>query len=181
MLFCPFKPFDFFQFTIPEGGLRSGEAFGLGDTSPFAEYWEDVGNTDEKPFELSTDGDQFFIYCLDADNVPNFLWGYSYNDAWEPAGLSDEEYGEGKSALPPAIENLGNLVLPHMDNCVYEGALAGRKTELQKNFMDPLQFTCLNDLRIELDTGEQRSSTRALSIVMTGAMALAAAVAAWMI
>lgn len=166
------------QFTIPEDGIVAGQAFGFGSDSPFFENWElEEGSN----FELDTEGDQVFIYCLDADNVPNFLWGYSYNGPWADSGLPDADYGTDKSALPTSIENIGNLALEHNDNCVYDGVLAGRKTELQRQFMDPTLFTCLNDLRIELATNVQPSAsamtTSTLSLIMTGAMALAGFVA----
>ena len=176
--------FDVFQFTIPEDGITAGQAFGLGPGSPFEDNWEVVGDETEKPFKLSTEGDQVFIYCLDADNVPNFLWGYSYNGPWADAGLSADEYGEGKSALPDSLEVLGNLAVDHADNCVFRGDLAGRKTALQAQFMDPAEFTCLNDQRIELASNVPRGASSARSVVstvVTGAIALAGAVVALML
>lgn len=167
------------QFTIPEEGISAGQAFGLGPGSPFEESWELVGDAETQPFSLNTDGDNVFVYCLDADNVPNFLWGYSYSGPWADSGLPDADYGEALSALPESIENLGNLALEHNDNCVYNGKLAGRKTELQKEFMDPTLFTCLNELRIEPANGRSsESGANSLYMAMTGAMALVGIVAA---
>ena len=159
------------QFTIPEDGIEQGQSFGLGDTSPFAENWERIGG-DANNFDLSTEGDNFFIYCIDADDLPNFLWGYSYSGPWKEAGLADEEYGEAFSALPESLEVVGNTVYEHKDNCVYEGELGGRKTDLQRQFADPGEFICVDDQRIELrgPTTTPRSDARECMSMWTAAM-----------
>jgi len=167
------------QFAVPEGGLSLGQSFGFGPDSPYEDNWEPVGDGN---FELSTEGDQIFIYCLDADNVPNFLWGFSYGGPWKDAGLDPSEYGETSSALPATLEFLGNTALPHRDNCVFQNQVSGRKTRLQSEFMDPTLFQCDDDSRIEIDKGQLRepsaSIRAALSTLTTGAMALAGVVAA---
>lgn len=144
--------------------------------SPYFENWEPVGGEDNN-FELATTGDNFFIYCIDADDQPNFLWGYSYNGPWKEAGLSNEEYGEGFSALPESLEVVGNTVFEHVDNCAYEGDLGGRKTDLQIKFMDPIEFTCVDENRIQIvqpttpPSGVQSSSSfLAAAMGLVGAM-----------
>jgi len=139
-----------YRFSIPEKGVAAGESFGFGENSSLSENWELFGD-----FELDTDGDQVFIYCLDADNLPNFLWGLSYNGAWvDTNGTEDSAYGTNSSALPESLEILGNTVLNHSDNCVYRGALEGRKTELQAQFMDPTNFICFDGIRIGFELGD---------------------------
>ena len=140
------------QFSIPEEGVPAGESFGIGENSSLSENWELFGD-----FELDTDGDQVFVYCLNADNEPNFLWGLSYNGAWvvnASVTNDDSVYGTKSSALPESLQTLGNTVLNHSDNCIYRGALAGRKGDLQAQFMDPTNFVCSNDVRIEFELGD---------------------------
>lgn len=98
------------------------------------------------------------------------MWGYSYNGPWKDAGLPDEEYGEGFSALPESLEVVGNTVFEHVDNCAYEGDLGGRKTALQIKFMDPIEFTCVDGNRIQLLTETVApSGVRSLSSYMWAA------------
>ena len=81
------------QFTIPDGGIKAGQAFGFGGGSPFADQWEMLQEGGGL-FDLSVNGDQVFIYCLDADDLPNIVWGFNYNGPWKEAGLLQEEYGK---------------------------------------------------------------------------------------
>jgi hypothetical protein len=148
----------------------------LGAGSPYEANWELVGD-EASDFELDDEGDQFFVYCLDADDVPNFLWGFSYNGPWSEPGLT--VYEKTQSALPTSLENLGNLAIPHADNCVYEGELGGIKTDLQKQFMDPGKFNCLDELRIEIlgtqsEPSAAPTTTAAVALVMTALVAMMA-------
>lgn len=141
----------------------------MGDNSPFAENFEETA----APFSLSTDGDNIFIYCLDADDVPNFLWGFSYNGPWLDDGLADDQYGEGFSALPRSLDFLGSTALTHLDNCVYNGTLSGRKTELQQLFMDPEEWVCQDSPRFILRQEPPTSdafSQHAFSMFLTTAV-----------
>ena len=88
-------------------------------------------------FDLSTNGDQAFVFCLDADDQPNFLWGISYNGPWLNASLEDDAYGEGGSALPSSLQVTGSLALNNETSCVYAGELGGTRSELQAFFMGP--------------------------------------------
>lgn len=97
------------------------------------------------------------MYCLDADNVPNFLWGFSYNGPWVNASLAEGEYGTNSSALPASLE-LANVVLPHNDSCAYQGDLIGRKTDLQAQFVSSSSYTCV-DTRILLYPTENPTSS----------------------
>ena len=110
------------------------------------------------------------MYCLDADDLPHFLWGFSYNGPWLEPGLSPEEYGTGKSALPDDLADLGTTTLPHNDNCVYAGPLSDTKANLQKHFMDPAEWNCLDDFRIETPDDQVRSGAAgaALTTFATG-------------
>lgn len=98
-------------------------------------------------FDLGTDGDQLFIYCIDADGLENILWGFNYNGEWAPAGLTASQYGTNTSSLPEVLENQGSVVLPHMDNCKYDGALGGFKTVILSGFLDPSNYNCSDDNR----------------------------------
>ena len=82
-------------------------------------------------------GDSVFLYCLLGDSTVNPLVGYSNNNAWAPAGLTVEEYGSEKSALPDQLRDVGSIILPHLDNYRYEGPGAGEKQDLQNYMMDP--------------------------------------------
>ena len=93
-----------------------------------------------------------------------------------------EEYGEGFSALPTSLEVVGNLAIPHGDNCVFIGELAGLKTELQEQFMDPSLFECQNDARIEIyDPSREIDAGSVVTRFATGAMALVGVIAAMML
>jgi endonuclease I len=136
------------QFNIPEGGIAAGKIFGYGDGSPFSEQWENP----EGLFDLSVAGDQFFLYCLDADDLPHFITGFSYNGAWMEAEdiRALEEVPLDKSALPEDLFELGAVFLPHGDNHIYTGEVAGSTAELLLQFMDPLNYEASNALRYGL-------------------------------
>ena len=86
---------------------------------------------------------------MDADDKPNILWGFSYAGDWAEPGLPD--YGTNSSALPDALKDIGNVALPHQDNCLYVGAQAGRKTELLESFMKAENYQCADLTRYEVD------------------------------
>jgi hypothetical protein len=143
----------------------------LGSNSPFADSWEEIAS----PFSLSTDGDNLFVYCLDADDVPNFLWGFSYNGPWLDANLGDADYGEGFSALPRSLNFLGSTALTHNDNCAYNGTLTGRKTELQQRFMDPEEWFCQDSPRFILrPTDPPSASPHVVAMSWTVALTIVA-------
>ena len=134
--------FEKTQFTVPEGGIEAGQYFGFGASSPLAKNWEIVGGV-QSAFDISTNGDQAFVYCMDADGIPNFLWGISFNGRpWMSPGLEVDAYGEGGSARPSSLEFLGSVALGRSRNCVYEGDVAGRKSDLQLFFMHPSSYKC---------------------------------------
>jgi hypothetical protein len=97
-------------------------------------------------------GDQFFLYCLDADDLPHFITGFSYNGAWMEAEdiRALEEVPLDKSALPEDLFELGAVFLPHGDNHIYTGEVAGSTAELLLQFMDPLNYEASNALRYGL-------------------------------
>ena len=116
------------QFAIPEEGLLAGQLFGFGSDSPFSGRW---GRGQGQTFELPSDGDQIFVYCLDENNMPNFLWGYSYNTGpWLDSGLPESTYGDKLgSALPSALQSRGSISQSksQANNCIFAGDLAGSK------------------------------------------------------
>jgi hypothetical protein len=133
------------QFNIPEGGIKAGDIFGYGDGSPYSEYWE----SPEGLFDLSVAGDQFFLYCLDADDLPHFITGFSYNGAWMEAEdiQALEEVPLDKSALPEDLFELGAVFVPHADNHLYTGIVSANKTDLLLAFMDPSNYEASDALR----------------------------------
>lgn len=155
--------------------MAAGTIFGYGDTSPFADRWsstDDLGNT----FDIQTTGDNLFVYCVDADELPNFLFGFSNNGPWLEAGLSAVEYGTGFSALPEPLSQAGSLFLSHGDNCVYSGPVQTtmEKAELQQTMIDTQYFDCINGTRYEIE-GTSRGTSSAVSPRRFTAMATAIA------
>lgn len=134
------------QFIIPEDGIPAGQSFGYGENSPFAEQWEVVS---DGPFDFGINGDQVFIYCVDADDLPNILFAFSNTGNWSDPGLA--EYGPDESALPDKVAGVGSLVLPHQDNCNYQGITTGYKSDLLTAFVDPENWVCSDNSRFNLD------------------------------
>lgn len=174
------------KFTIPPEGLPAGQVFGLGEPSPYAELWTPMEGSN--PFDIQTMGDNLFIYCLDLDNLPNFLFGFTNNGPWYEPGLSADEYGSGHSALPESLAQAGSIFLStHGDNCVYVGPLQRNmeKSELQETMIDPENFDCINGTRFQLDlpgVEESQSSafmiqkrTTTITSLVAGLLAIAAA------
>lgn len=167
--------FDKKQFSVPEEGILAGQAFGFGSGAPLSNRW---AASQGRPFELTTNGDQVFIYCLDEESFPNFLWGYSYNKgSWLDANLPAAAYGQGGSALPEPLEVRGNIVqqLEQANNCVFKGDLTGSKASLQAQFIDPSNYNCTSDGRVEppeelfftkRDTTPSSSAT-AVNVILT--------------
>jgi hypothetical protein len=139
------------QFNIPKEGISAGSVFGYGAGSPYLEQWEDA----EGLFDLSVAGDQFFLYCLDADDRPNFITGFSYNGAWMEAEdiQALDEVPLDQSALPSDLFRFGGVFLPHADNHLYIGNLTGSKTELLSGFMNPFNYKASDTSRFKIDSG----------------------------
>jgi len=119
--------------TVPSTGIPAGKDFGFGFDFGANEKWL----REEGTFNIGITGDSVFLYCYLGDSSINPLVGWSNNDAWAPAGLTVEEYGSEKSALPDQLKEIGSIVLPHIDNYRYEGPEVGEKETLQKDMMNP--------------------------------------------
>ena len=123
------------------------------------------------------------MYCYLGDSTVNPLVGFSNNNAWAPSGLSPDEYGSEKSALPAQLEQVGAVILPHLDNYRYEGPQVGEKADLQKYMMDPYNWKG-NDEGLGDQGGAfsgdvvGRFATATADKIMLGATMLVAAVAA---
>jgi hypothetical protein len=91
-------------------------------------------------------GDQFFLYCLDADDLPHFITGFSYNGAWMEAEdiRALEEVPLDKSALPEDLFEFGSVFLSHAENHLYIGNLVGTPLDLLIEFMNPLSYKAFN-------------------------------------
>jgi hypothetical protein len=90
-------------------------------------------------------GDQFFLYCLDADEEPHFISGFSYNGEWTDAEDLADPVPLDKSALPEDLIEFGSVALPHIDNYLYRGSLQGFRTDLLAEFMDPEKYEGYDD------------------------------------
>jgi hypothetical protein len=143
LLHCP-------QFNIPKGGMLSGTRFGYGDASPFSKQWE----TPEGLFDLSVTGDQFFLYCLDVDDLPNFITGFSYNGAWMEAEdiQAMDEVPLDMSALPEDLFEFGSVFLPHAVNHLYNGTRSGFLADVLIEFMNPLNYEASEGRFVENET-----------------------------
>jgi hypothetical protein len=117
--------------TVPPGGYKAGEQFGFGFDYGANQAWV----REEGEFNIGTMGDSVILYCLLGDSSIRPLVAYTnYND-WSPPGLSADEYGSQKSALPDELKTFGSVHLPHLDNYKYEGPEVGDKKQLQEFMM----------------------------------------------
>jgi hypothetical protein len=146
------------QFNIPEGGIIAGNSFGYGDGSPFSDLWEDP----EGLFDLSVTGDQFFLYCLNADDEPHFISGFSYNGEWTDAEDLADPAPLDQSALPEDLIEFGSVALPHIDNYLYRGITTGNRTDLLAEFMNPEKYEGSDNARWGLGIIEDPSGARSL-------------------
>jgi hypothetical protein len=98
-----------------------------------------------KVFDLSVSGDQFFLYCLDADDIPNFITGFSYNGPWMDAEdiQAMDPVPLDQSALPEDLLEFGSVFVPHAANHVYVGALAGDRTSLLSEYMNSSSYEAI--------------------------------------
>jgi hypothetical protein len=163
----------FVQFIVPREGIQAGQSFGYGASSPFNSQWEAVEGT---VFDLGINGDQLLVYCLNADDKPHFLWGFSYNGNWSEPGLAD--YGTNTSALPEALQTLGHTILPHKDNCLYNGTQSGRKTDLQAAFMNASNYDCSDEARFEI-ADPQSGASSWTSMTTTTVVAMMSLLTMW--
>jgi len=144
---------------VPSAGIKAGEQFGFGYEFGANQKWiRKEGN-----FNVGITGDSVFLYCLLGDSAVNPLVGYTNHNVWAPPGLTVEEYGAEKSALPDQLRDVGSVQLPHLDNYRYEGPDQGSKEELQEWMMDP-NFWVGNDEGL----GDQRDGANfgSLSILV---------------
>jgi hypothetical protein len=161
------------QFNIPEGGVGAGVIFGYGDGSPMSDQWEDP----EGLFDLSVTGDQLFLYCLDADDLPHFITGFSYNGPWMEAEdiQALDEVPLDQSALPEDLFEVGAVFLPHGDNHIYVGNLTGSPADLLLEYMDPSNYEASDALRyglVDQDDSGARNLFSALATVSAMVVAL---------
>eukprot|EP00537_Pseudo-nitzschia_pungens_P001633 CAMPEP_0172365080 /NCGR_PEP_ID=MMETSP1060-20121228/8066_1 /TAXON_ID=37318 /ORGANISM="Pseudo-nitzschia pungens, Strain cf. cingulata" /LENGTH=221 /DNA_ID=CAMNT_0013088251 /DNA_START=142 /DNA_END=804 /DNA_ORIENTATION=+ len=99
------------KFTTPSEGVPAGVAFGMGDDFEVYKYCEewidvDVNGTDPEGgngthyFDLGSDGDQIFLYCVGSDGNDRPIAGISYNGPFEKS----EFYGTNRSSAPGTFE-----------------------------------------------------------------------------
>ena len=145
------------QFVVPEGGISGGSIIGFGPELEGAigsNDWIEVRND----FELSTEGEQIFLYCLAASDDPRPLNALSYNGPFqEPGRLT---YGFNESALPSNLKDVGHVVLPHMDNYNYAGVTNAEDDVLRVAIEDPASWVGSNEARYSLVLGGDSGTPR---------------------
>lgn len=119
---------------VPEGGIEAGKTFGYGKFYGQNTEW----TVEEGQFNIGTQGDSIFLYCILGDGERKPLMGFTNTGSWADPGLDASEYGSGKSALPDTLIEKGSIVLPHFDNYRYKvGNQPFKKEELQSMMQDP--------------------------------------------
>ena len=125
------------EYTIGEGGLAAGKAFGYGLTFPDDKgTWKYTGS-----FDLSTSiPDNMLLYCLDEYEEPHFLLALTYNGNFSDPNLY--EYTSSETALPQNIldADYGSLALPFFPNYLYQGRNDGTEEQLLEAFKDPANY-----------------------------------------
>jgi len=126
-------------------------------------------------FDLGQAGDSILVYCIDADSNPRFIMGFSFAPGgWADPGLSADEYGPERSALPDDLKEHGNVAVPYFQNNIYNGTTSAQKADLLDLFADPTNYDGSNTIRYDI---EQLNTSGGLSVGF-GFSALAGAVAA---
>lgn len=167
------------QYSIPAGGITAGNVFGYGVQFPKdTGTWEIV---DQSFFDLSTtQPDNIFVYCLNADGQPHFLQALTTNsDGFQEAGLAKYEYSE--TSLPAGLSESGSLVLPFAPSYLYEGIREGDKAELIAAFEDPANYKASNTPYNIVTSAVASTTTTTIRVLAQSAVAalVATAVSAW--
>lgn len=110
------------KFTTPSFGVPAGVAFGVGSDTlayKYGDEWIDIDvnatqaessgnitseNNETHYFDLGSDGDQVFLYCVGSDGKDRPVAGISYNGPFEKS----ESYGTNKSSAPDYFEDYDN-------------------------------------------------------------------------
>ena len=110
------------KFTTPSPGVPAGVAFGVGSNTlsyKHGDEWIDIDvnetqaesssnitseNNETHYFDLGSDGDQVFLYCVGSDGKDRPVAGISYNGPFEKS----ESYGTNKSSAPGYFEDYDN-------------------------------------------------------------------------
>jgi len=138
------------EFDIPAEGIKAGTSFGYGEGIKFTQNWNVEAESED--FDISDDGDQLFVYCMNADGYPHFITGFNFaGEDWVARGMPELEYGTNRSALPERLEETSTSVsLPHKDNWIYIGPRDGFKTDLLKQFSNSSNYQGFDDVRINI-------------------------------
>jgi hypothetical protein len=159
---------------IPADGIEAGAIFGYGqDNFPFVEQWQPSSGN----FSLDSDiGDNLFMYCINADDLPHFITGYSYAgpfmNASDFAGL-DMINQTQFTVLPDRLMELGNVALPFVRNYFFNVSLAPTdeglipKAEQQQLLQDPANYAGSDvAFRIPDETSGARMTIQSLWTIM---------------
>ena len=157
--------------TTPEEGIGQGTLFGYGGPSVnFGDQWIAERGT----FSLNTDeGDNVFLYCIDADSKIHFLAGFNNYGNWSDLGLTLEEYGESKTAMPDEIRR-ATITLPHMDNYFYNGSRDETIFLLRADMLNPASWVGDNEGRfgVQVEDSSSLTSTMTSTILLVGSLFL---------
>lgn len=153
----------------PEDGIGQGILFGFGPGANLGEEW----NAERGSFSLNTEeGDNVFLYCIDADSKIRFLSGFSNYGNWSDYGLSAEEYGESQSALPEDIYR-ASIVLPHMDNYFYNGSRDETIFLLRADMLNPASWVGDNEERFGVQIEDESGAWISTMTMTTSALVFA--------
>jgi hypothetical protein len=142
---------------VPKDGISGGSIIGFGpelEGAVGSNDWVEVRNN----FELSTEGEQIFLYCIAASGDPRPLNALSYNGPFQAPGL--QNYAFNESALPASLRDVGSVVLPHQDNYNYAGVTNVENDVLRASLEDPVNWIGSDKTRYTLLINAGDGATR---------------------
>jgi hypothetical protein len=122
---------------------------------------------------LASQGDSILTYCLDGNDRPVFLSGFTYIEGgWAEPGLSD--YGPGTSSLPDRLVETGSVAVPFFPNYEYIGTSLGSQEAMLEALSNETNYAGSTDRKsIAMLEGETSSSIK-LSTMLAGMVAVSA-------
>lgn len=134
---------------VPSEGIQKGMIFGYHGSSSSELKYANKWSIESGSFQLSTAGDNIFIYTLMPDNSFLFLSALLYSGSdW----LSPEEadsLNSRTSILPSELSSSSNVVITfrkHFDNNDYVGTKEGTREELLHAISNPDNWNGANSL-----------------------------------
>lgn len=147
------------QFTVPEGGLTGGTAWGYNDPALSLsgdEYWTEI----QGDFSLNNDdGEAVFLYCLNGEGEQKPLLTFSYGATLAAAG--QEVYAENESNFPESLGEIGlQNIVPHYKNFIFNATSDSQvaNDELKVAVRDPANWIGSNISRFGVEGSRQSAS-----------------------